>query len=332
MTFQQIMQDLKNRIYHPVYFLCGEEPYYIDEISRIIENHVLEESERDFNQTIVYGRDVSAEEIISMAKRYPMMASHQVVVVKEGQNLENIENLLPYIEHPLESTLLVIHFKYRKVDNRKKFFKVVKDQGVLFESKKLYGNQVEAWIREYVESRGYGITPKAELMLKDFLGVSLTKIVNEVNKILINMDGAKVIDDELIEKYIGISKDFNIFELQNAIGRRDITRAHQIIFYFASNKKENPLMRNLIILYGFFVKIMKYHQLKDKSNKNIMAELGVSFAFINDYKRAASNYPLSSLIRIIGYLREYDLKLKGVNFGGASEGELMKELVYKIMH
>lgn len=332
MTFEQILSDLKNKIYYPVYFLGGEESYYIDTISDFIEKNVLEEAERDFNQTIVYGRDTNPLEIISLAKRYPMMASHQVVIVKEAQNIQKIEELESYLQNPLDSTVLVINYKYKKIDKRKSFFKNIGKKGVLFESKKIYDNKIPAWIVNYLQPLGYTITPKASAMLAEFLGSNLSKIVNEINKLVLNIPGKTEINDVLIEQNIGISKDFNIFELQNAIGSKNISKANQIVNYFAANPKENPIVKTVPILFGFFSKLLIYHQLKDKSKNNVASALSVNPFFVKDYQVAARNYSYPKLKGIISLLREYDMKGKGVNNISTSDGELQKELMFKILH
>ena len=332
MKFDQILSDLKNKIYYPVYFLAGEESYYIDAICDYIEEHVLSDMEKEFNQTVVYGRDTDILSIISMAKRYPMMANYQVVIVKEAQNIQKIEDLANYVENPLSSTLLVLNYKYKKVDKRKSFFKQVEKKGVLFESKKLYDNQIPTWINSYVQSKGYRISPKAVQMLAEFLGTDLSKIVNELNKLVLNISPDKEINDSLVERNIGISKDFNIFELQNAIGNRDILKANQIINYFAANAKENPLPKTITILNSYFSKILIYHQLEDKSRNNAAAALSVNPFFVKDYQDAAKRYSVGKLVQIISLLREYDLRSKGVNNISTNEGELQKELLFKILH
>ena len=332
MNFEQILNDLKNKIYYPVYFLAGEESYYIDEISDFIEDHVLTDVEKEFNQTVIYGRETDVLSIISNAKRYPMMANYQVVIVKEAQEIKNIDELLPYIESPLDSTLLVINYKYKKIDKRKSFFKQVDKKGVLFESKKLYDNKIAAWINNYVKEKGYEITPKACAMLTEFLGTNLSKVVNEISKLIINVPEKAIINDELVERNIGISKDFNIFELQNAIGTRNVLKANQIANYFAANPKENPLVKTVTILFGYFSKLMIFHQLKDKSRNNVASALSINPFFVQDYQVAAKNYSLQKLISIIALLKEYDLKSKGVNNISTSDGELLKELLFKILH
>lgn len=332
MNYEQIINNLKNKIYHPVYFLTGEEPYYIDAISDFVEENILTDVEKEFNQTVVYGRDTDVISLISMAKRYPMMANHQVLIIKEAQDIKNIEELLPYIEKPLSSTVLVVNFKYRKIDKRKTFFRQIDKNGVLFESPKLYDNKVGAWINNYVKEKGYSISPKANAMLAEFLGSNLSKIVNEISKLLINIPDNATINDELVEKNIGISKDYNIFELQNAIGSKNVLKANQIANYFGANPKENSIVKTISMLFPFFMKLLVYHQLKDRSKNNIASALSISPFFVQDFQLAARKYNVKKLHRNISLLREYDLKSKGVDSVSPSEGELLKELLYKIIH
>ena len=336
MTYNQIINDLKNKIYYPVYMLTGEESYYIDEISDFIEDNILTEDEKEFNQTIVYGRDVDVNTIISYAKRFPMMANYQVVIVKEAQDLDKpkpkIEELVSYVENPLSSTILVINYKYKKLDGRKKLAKLIAKKGVLFESKKLYQDKVQSWITNYIQEKGLSITPKAGALLAEYLGTDLGKIVNEIGKLTINLPEGGEINDALIEKNIGISKDFNIFELQDALGRKDILKANQIANYFAANPKENPLVKTIIILYGYFVNILHYHRLKDKSRNNVASKLSIKPFFVKNFEVAARSYNIAKVVKIISYLREYDLKSKGVDNISATDGELLKELLYKILH
>jgi len=299
-NMDQILNNLKNKIYHPIYFLWGDESYFIDSISDFIEGSVLSDTEKEFNQTVIYGRDTNVLSLISVAKRFPMMANYQVVVVKEAQDIEKIEELLPYIENPLSSTLLVLNYKYRKIDRRKSFFRKVEKIGVLFESKKVYDNKLGSWISEFVNDKGYTITPKATAMLTEFLGTDLTKVVNEINKLIINLPEKAEINDLQVEKYIGISKDFNIFELQNAIGDKNVVKANRIVNYFAANPKENPLIKTIVLLYGYFSKILIYHQLKDKSRNNAAAVLSVNPFFVKDYQVAARKYNIQKLTTIIG--------------------------------
>jgi DNA polymerase-3 subunit delta len=326
------MTDLNNKNYYPVYFLCGEEPYYIDQISDYIEEHVLVEDEKAFNQTILYGRDNDAESIISIAKRYPMMASHQVVIVKEAQDIRKVEDLQHYIENPLKSTVLVICYKYKKIDKRRSFFKAVEKNGIFFESSRLYEDKIPDWIRAYLQQKGFTITPKAAILLTEYLGTELTRIVNELGKLLINIPTPTQITEDHIEQYIGISKDYNVFELQKALGNKNILKANQIINYFAANEKDNPLVKVVSILYGFFVKVLIYHHLIDKSKNAVATALSVNPFFVQDYSTAAQNYSPAKIIAVISSLREYDLKSKGVDNVTTTDGELLKELVYRILH
>lgn len=332
MTFEQIIDDIKRKIYHPVYFLHGEEPYFIDAITGLIEESVLTDAEKEFNQTVVYGRETDPGLIIDMARRFPMMANYQVVIVREAQDIEKIENLQPYIEKPQPSTILVIAHKYRKIDQRKSFAKIVEKAGVLFDSARIYENKVPAWINEQIVEKGYSIMPEACRLLAEYLGNDLGRINNELEKLLINLPAGSAIDAAIIERNIGISKDYNIFELQNALGVRDVAKANRIINYFAANTKQNPMIVVLTVLFGFFMKLMIYYQLKDKSKNNAASVLSVNPFFVKDYVLAAQNYSFRRLRAIIGLLREYDLRLKGMNNGSTEESELLRELVYKILH
>ena len=332
MTFDQIIRDLNNKIYYPVYFFSGEESYYIDTLSDYIEKNVLDEQEKEFNQTVVYGRDIKVLDLISIARRFPMMANYQVVIVKEAQDIDKIENLLSYIQKPLSSTLLVLDYKYKKVDKRKKFFKEIANSGVLFESKKVYENKIPAWISDYLKKRGYSITPKASAMLTEFLGTGLSKIVNELNKLIINIPAEAQITDELVEQNIGISKDFNVFELRKAIGARDVFKANRIIHYFAANTKENPLIKTIALLFPYFTSLLFVLQSDDKSKNGIARTLGIHQFFVQEYQVAIRNYSIGKVAKIIGYLREYDMKAKGVDSVSTPESGLQQELLFKILH
>jgi DNA polymerase-3 subunit delta len=332
MTYDQITGDIKRKIYHPVYLLHGDEPYFIDAITNLIEENVLTDSEKEFNQTVVYGRDTDTGSIIDMARRFPMMANYQVVIVKEAQDIDKIENLQPYVEKPQRSTILVIAHKYKKIDQRKSFAKSVDKAGVIFESSKIYDNKVPSWINEQVMANGYSIRPEACQLLSEYLGSDLGRISNELEKLLINLPAGSSIDNALIERNIGISKDYNIFELQHALGVKDVGKANRIISYFAANTKQNPMIVVLTVLFGFFMKLMIYHQLADKSRNNVASALSVNPFFVKDYVQAAEHYPFRRLRTIISLLREYDLRLKGINNGSTEESELLRELVYKILH
>ncbi|TXB66612.1 DNA polymerase III subunit delta [Vicingus serpentipes] len=333
MDHKQILTDLKNKVYHPVYFLSGEEPYYIDIVADYIEDNILDAGEKEFNQTIVYGKETDMITIISEAKRYPMMSNHNVVIVKEAQHLEKeIDKLEAYLEQPTPSTILVFCYKYKTLDGRKSVTKKIKKQAVLLESKKLYDNQVPDWINGYLKSKKYTISPHASALIAEFLGTDLSKVANELNKLIINVPPGTEITPELVEKNIGISKDYNSFELNKAIGTKDVLKANKIVYHFAKNQKDNPLPMTIGILYSFFTNILNYHYAKDKSRNNIASLLRINPFFVQEYQVAAKNYNIKKAVKVIEYLRDYDLKSKGVNNTSATPGDLLKELVFKIIH
>ena len=332
MKFNEILANLRKKVYQPVYFLTGEETYFIDEICNYIANHVLDESEKEFNQTVLYGKDTDVATIISEAKRFPLMGEHSVVIVKEAQHIRKIEDLEVYLDQPQPSTILVICYKYKTLDKRKKFTKELAKKAVLFEGKKLYDNQIPDWIQNYLSKHNYSIHPKAAFLLSEFLGADLSKITNELDKLMLIIEKGQEITSDIIERNIGISKDFNNFELNNALGKQDVLKSNLIIKHFAANPKDNPLVVTLGVLFTFFQKTLLYHTLKDKSKNNVASKLKVNLFFVRDYELAARNYSKGKLVKIISHLREYDLKLKGVNNNSISEGELLKELIYKILH
>ncbi len=332
MTFEQIITDIRNKVYYPIYFLMGDEPYFIDVITDLLDDTVLEEDYKAFNSTVVYGRDVDAAAIINQAKSYPMSGNYQLLIVKEAQDVKDIDKLELYLNNPLKSTILVVNYKYKKLDNRKTLPKLIKAKGVLFESKKLYDNNIPDWIVKYLKQKQFAITPKACQMLADYLGNDLHKVRNELEKLIIGLPPQATINDELVERNIGISKDFNVFELQKAIAQRDVVKANRIINYFGDNSKDNPLLMVVILLFGYFSKVLKYHTTLDKSRKNLAIVLGVNPFFVSDYQDAGKNYPISKVLEIISILREYDLKAKGVGNQSADDSELYKEMLYRILH
>lgn len=329
---KQLVEDIKKGNIKPIYFLMGEEPYYIDKISDYIEDHVLSEEEKGFNQMVLYGRDVSIDDIISNAKRFPMMAERQVVIVKEAQDLSRtIEKLTAYVENPQPTTVLVINYKYKKLDKRKSLYKAINKVGVVFESKKLYENQVADWIRRVLSGRDYSITAKAAQMLVEFLGTDLSKIDNELQKLQIILPKGSQITPEVIEKNIGISKDFNNFELRKAIGDKDVVKAHRIINYFADNPKDNPMVVTVSLLFNFFSQLLHYHGLNDKSPRSVASALKINPFFVNEYVTAAKNYPMKKVSLAVATLREFDVKSKGVGANALSQGDLLKEMLVRIM-
>ena len=333
MSFEEILTDLKNKIYKPVYFLHGEEEYFIDILSDYIAKNVLEETDREFNQNIIYGKDVNAGTVIDTAKRYPMMSNYQVVIVKEAQEIRDIDDLSRYAEKPVESTILVLCYKHKSYDSRKALAKAVKKNGVLFKSDRLYDSKIPAWINSQLKAEGYSISPEAARLLTASLGNDLSKIRMELGKLILNLQPGGTVDVDIIEQNIGISKEFNIFELQNALGAGDVYKANLIVRHFASNPKANPFVLTITLLYQFFVKLLVFHSIKDKSKDNIIAaELSVNPYFVRDYRTAARKFTAEKAINAISLLREYDLKYKGWDNSSTTEGELLKELVFKIMH
>lgn len=329
---KRIINDIHKKTLKPVYFLMGAEPYYIDEISGCIETQVLTEEEKGFNQMVLYGRDVTTDDIIAHAKRYPMMAEWQVIIVKEAQELSRtIENLASYVENPQPTTILVLCYKYKTIDKRKKLYKALAKNGLVYESKKLYENQVVEWIRRRLSEKRYTISYKASQMLVEFLGTDLSKINKELEKLQFILPRGHEITPEAIEENIGISKDYNNFELRKAIGERDMVKAARIINYFAQHPKDNPLVVTLSLLYNFFAQLLRYHGLRDRSSGNVASKLGVSPYFVSEYQIAAKHYPMKKVSSIISHLREADVKSKGVGANAIPQGELLKELLIKVM-
>jgi DNA polymerase-3 subunit delta len=328
MTSEQIIQNLQNKIYHPIYLLHGEESYFIDEISDYIEANVLDEMEREFNLTILYGRDCTVDAIIAAAKRYPMMANYQVIIVKEAQDVPKLEELAEYIEKAVPTTILVLAHKTKKVDSRKVFFKRADKIGVTFEAKKLYDNQVPAWIKKFVTKKGYAIDQKSCSLLVEYLGGDLSKIANELEKLMLNVPPKSEITPEIIEKYIGISKDYNVFELNKALAAKNVLKANQIITHFALNPKENPIQKVIPIVFSFFLKLLLYQTNVKKANPADLKTM-VGTPFLTEYENAARLFTVQKTAMIIGYLREYDVKSKGVDSTVSVEsGDLLKELVF----
>ena len=329
---KQLIEDLKAQKYAPVYLLTGEENYYIDLVSDYFENKVIAEEFRDFDQTVVYGRETDMKTVVSHAKRYPMMSPVQLVLVKEAQDIaKDWELLADYLEHPQPQTLLVFCYRHKKMDKRTKTYKAISSKGVVYEKNKMRDYEVPDWIARIVTQQGYQITQKGAVLIAESLGNDLGKIVNELSKVYISLPKGTVINEDVIETNIGISKDYNVFELQNAIGRRDVAQCTRIVNHLAANPKEYPIQMLLPLLYGFFIKVMLFHQEPDK--KKAMAVMNVNPYFLKDYETAARNYTLGKLASCIGYLYDADLRSKGVrNNGTVTDGELLKELVFKITH
>jgi len=329
----KIVNDIKAGNIKPIYFLMGEEPYYIDRLSDYIEEHVLSEEEKGFNQTVLYGRDVSVEDIISTSKRYPMMAERQVVIVKEAQDLtKNLDKLENYAANPMPSTVLVFCYKYKTLDKRKKVTKLLEKNGLVYESKKLYDNQVGDWIKRILSGKNYNIEPKASSMLVEFLGTDLSKINNELEKLQIILPKGSTITPKVIEENIGFSKDYNNFELRNALGERDQLKAYKIAKYFSDNPKDNPMVVTTSMVFQYFVQLLQYHGLKDRSPKNVAAVLRISPYRVNEYSAALRNYPMKKVSGIVSALRDTDVKSKGVGANAMPQSDLLKEMLVKVFN
>ena len=329
----KIIKDIQAGNIKPIYFLMGEEPYYIDKLSEYIEQNILQEHERDFNQTVLYGRDVSIEDVVGNAKRYPMMADRQVVIVKEAQELSRtIDKLESYAENPQDTTVLVICYKYKTLDKRKKVTKVLEKNGVVFESKKLYENQVGDWLKRVLQGRKLNIEPKAVQMFVDFLGNDLSRIANEIDKLAIILKPGDIITPTIIEENIGLSKDFNPFELRKAIGEKDQYKSYLIANHFAANPKDNPIVLTIGLVFSFFSQLLQYHGLKDKNPKNVASVLKVNPFFVKDYELAARNYPMKKVSAFVSTLKDIDLKSKGVGGNSLPQSDLLKEMLAKIFN
>ena len=333
-TCDDILKELRAKQYRPVYYLMGEEPYYIDLIADYITDNILTETEKEFNLTVVYGADVDMATVINAAKRYPMMSEHQVVVVKEAQNIRNMEELSYYLQKPLLSTILVICHKHGVLNRRKKLAAEIEKTGVLFESKKVKDAQLPAFITSYMKRKGIDVEPKATAMLADFVGADLSRLTGELEKLIITLPkGHTRVTPEQIEKNIGISKDYNNFELRSALVEKDVLKANKIIKYFEENPKTNPIQMTLSLLFGFFSNLMLAYYAPEKSEQGIANMLGLRTPWqAKDYLAAMRRYNGVKTMQIIGEIRYADAKSKGVGNPSLSDGDILRELVFKILH
>lgn len=333
-TYDEIARDLKNRIYKPVYYLMGEESYYIDKISEYISQTVLTEEEKEFNQTVMYGSDIDVATIINTAKRYPMMAEHQVVIVKEAQNIKNIEQLAYYVQKPLLSTILVICHKHGVLDRRKKLAAIIEKEGVLFESKKIKETQLPGFITSYLKRKSVDIEPKSTEMMAEFVGTDLSRMAGELEKLVLTLPvGQKRITPELIEHNIGISKDYNNYELRSALIAKDVLKANKIIKYFEENPKTNPIQMTLSVLFNFFSNLMLVYYAPDKTEQGVALQLGLKSPWqAREYLAAVRKFSGVKVMEIIGEIRYCDARSKGVENSSLKDGELLRELIYKILH
>ena len=337
-TFEQIMSDLKNRQFKPIYFLMGEEPYFIDAITDYIDKNLLSDDEKAFNQAVVYGADVDLGQVINMAKRFPMMSEYNLVIVKEAQNVKgldgaaegNVDPFALYAENPLKSTVLVINYKGKKIDTRRKLAKLLDKEHVLFESKPLYDNQIGRWITDYLRNQNIAIEPNAAEIMAAHLGTKLSAIVMELDKLKVAVGETKKITAADVERHVGISKDFNVFELQNAIGARDVYRSALIAKHMGAMAKHS-IIPDIAVLYGFFTKVMILHSMRGASNAELASALKVNPFFVKDYQLAARNYTLTQCASVISILRKYDAYSKGIDAPPVDDADLLNEMVFSII-
>ncbi|MBL7724708.1 MAG: DNA polymerase III subunit delta [Chitinophagaceae bacterium] len=331
MSVEKIISDWKKKQFKSVYWLEGEEEYFIDKIIEYAEHHILDESEASFNLTVFYGKDANWADVLNACRRYPMFSERQVVILKEAQQMKDVEKLEPYIENPLVSTVFVISYKDKKLDARKKFAKLVKEKGVLVTTKKMYDKDVPSWAQELVHSRGLTITPKGLALLADHIGNDLTRIENEIGKLSVNLGKRTSITEDDIEQYIGVSKDYNVFELQSALAAKDLPRAIRIIQYFEANPKAGPIQLILPSLYSFFSKVFMVFGAGTTDEKTIAASIGVNPYFMKDYAQAAKLYTYPGVEKVLLLLHQYNLKSVGIGSSSVEDASLMKELVVKML-
>jgi DNA polymerase-3 subunit delta len=334
LSYENIIRDLQNKIYYPVYLLSGEEAYFTDSITSFIEDNVLDAMEREFNQTVVYGLDTNVVSLINLVRSYPMSANYQVVIVKEAQNLKGWAEMEKYFENPAETTILVFAYKHKDYDKRTKVYKNIKAKGVTYHSKKLYDNKIPEWIQNNIEKRSLKISPRECALLAEYLGNDLSKISNELQKLTINLKKGALITPEIIEANTGISKDYNVFSLNDALAEKNVFMANRIIQYFIADEKNHSIHGILPVLHSFFYKSLVYHQIENKNDQqNVAAKLGILPFLVSRHAQCARNYTPMKLYHIIGYLKDADLKAKGVGAtGSTTQGEVLRELIFKILH
>ena len=331
MSAEKIIAELKKGSYKPVYWLEGEEEFFIDKVVDYAEHNILNESEKSFNLSVFYGKDTEWGDVVNACRRYPMFSDKQVILLKEAQAMRNIERLESYIEKPLSSTMLVVAYKNKKVDGRTKLAKLLKEKGVLLTTKKLYDNELPEWTQQLIKTKGYTINRKALFLLIDHIGNDLSRLNNEVDKLALNLDGRTTITEDDIETYVGVSKEFNVFELQQAIAGRDLYKAIRIINYFEANPKAAPMQLILPSLYNFFSKVQMVYSVSSRDEKSLAAAIGVNIFFVRDYLQAAQQYSAATIERILLLLHEYNLRNIGINDAGTSDADLLKEMAVKMI-
>ena len=331
MSAEKIIGAWKKGLYKPVYWLEGDEPYYIDKLVNFAEKHILTESEASFNLTVFYGKDAQWPDVVNACMRYPMFGEKQVVILKEAQQMKGIDKLESYIARPLKSTLFIVSYKDGKVDGRSKFSKLLKEKAELLTTKKMYDNQLPEWAADMVRSKGYAITPKAVALIVDHIGNDLNRMENEIDKIMVNLGVGTTITEDDIEKYVGISKEYNVFELQNALARKDLAKAIRFIQYFESNPKAAPIQLILPTLYNLFSKTYMIFGQNSREEKSVATAIGVSAFFVKDYLTASNIYGYEGIEQALMLLHHYNLKTVGINNSGTPDASLLKEMVAKMM-
>ncbi len=330
--FKQIENDIKSKKFSPIYLLMGEEEFYIDYLTNLIIENSISKSEKEFNYNVLYGKETDIDEIISICKKFPLMSNHQVVVIKEAQDLSRtIDKLSDYANNFLESTILIINYKHKSLDKRKSLYKLISKNGVVFESKRLYENQVQQWIKDQLNNKSIKISNKAVAMIVDFLGTDLSKIDNELTKLLQLKKNLKEVSENEIEKYIGISKEYNNFELRNAISEKNAFKAFQIADYFAKNPNSNPLVVTISMVFDFFSKLLLYHANESFPDSKKAIIMKINPYFIKEYNKASKNYSIKKVTQVISIIREYDLKSKGSGVKNTSHLELLNEMIVRII-
>jgi DNA polymerase-3 subunit delta len=329
--FEHILLSIKSRVFQPVYFFCGEEEFFIDQLVDAIEANVLPENEKAFNQSIIYGKDATAQNVIETCRRLPMMSDKQLVIIKEGQSFKEIDGIISYLKNPVKSTVLVIAYKHGLPDKRKTFGKEIQKQSVYFESGPLRDYQMPAWIKKHIKEKGYKIDDTAVELLAECTGTDLSTVSNEISKLIINKPKGSSISSADIEAGVGVSKEYNSFELSNALANKDATKAHKIVNYFVANPKNGPIPLVLGTLQGFFSKVWVCHHNRQKSDNDLAGLLRVNPYFVKDYKTACAKYSAQKMEYIFYVLQEYDLRSKGIGNNSIKEGELLKEVIIKIL-
>jgi DNA polymerase-3 subunit delta len=331
MTLEKILAELKKQQFRPVYWLEGEEEFFIDQVIEYAEKNILSESEASFNLTIFYGRDTSWPDLFNACRKYPMFSDKQVVILKEAQAMKDVEKLENYVEKPLSSTLLFVAYKGKKVDGRTKLAKLLKDKAVLLTSKKLYDNELPEWTSDLIKTKGFSITNKALFLLIDHIGNDLSRLDNEVNKLILNLDKRKNITEDDVEMFVGISKEFNVFELQQAIANKDLYKAIRIIQYFESNPKAAPIQLVFPSLYNYFSKVQMIYSVPSRDEKTVATAIGVNAYFVRDYLQTAMKFSSQEIERVLLLLHQYNLKGIGVNDAGTTDAMLLKEMTVKMI-